>query len=180
MAYMISETNRLNNSTLVLYGRDAKNIKLIEKIVGIAGLNKGINTIAVTPEDLAGYNGGEVVNVEYPDQAKELALLTRHIRLRHGINNGNMLGVIRGKISEDYEDAFRRTASNEHVPVVYFESDEGTYSFSAALRELIAIGKYDGPPAQKVWWHKLPPIERANIERVWQDYRRALEVAINA
>jgi hypothetical protein len=45
---------------------------------------------------------------------------------------------------------------------------------------LVAIKNDITPFADKEWFKWLKPIQKEDIEKAYQDYRRALEVAINA
>lgn len=179
LALTLKETNILENSTIVLYGRKPGRVELLEKIIKAVGVNNKIKIISLTPQDLNGRNCGEAINVEYFDEAKELEALIRHSRSR-GISNGNTLGVIKGVTSEAYVEGIRAISKSEHTGVVSFTDDLGVYSFREALRLLIAIKNDVAPPAGKEWFKLLKPIEKEDIEKAYQDYRRALEAAISA
>lgn len=180
LAFTVQETNIFENSTVVLYGRKPGRVELLKKIITAADINNRIRIITLTPEDLIGRNSSESINIEYHDEAKELETILRHIRSRYSINNGDMLGVIKGFTNEAYIEGVVRISKSEHMPVVSFADDNGVYSFKEAFAMLAAIKNDITPIANKEWFRWLKPIRKEEIEKAYQDYRRALEVAINA
>jgi len=129
---------------------------------------------------LSGYNCYDEIKGLYPDETKELELVLRKFSSIPGIKNRNVFGVIKGMTNEASLDGIRKFASEVDLPVVSFEDDKGIYSFRNALSTLIAITKDSTPPANREWYRTLKPIEKKDMERAYQDYRRALELAINA
>jgi hypothetical protein len=91
-----------------------------------------------------------------------------------------MLGVIKGSCNQDYITGIKGIMKEAKTPLVLFEEDKGLYSFKEALSLLIAIKNDNTFPAMKEWFRLLKPMERKDIERAWQDYRRVLDIAINA
>ncbi len=180
MAYTLTNSQILDNSTIVIYGRNPVKARLLERIIGEAAGDKNINIVRIETEDLRGYNGFEQINAIYPDEAKELDTLLARLAAHHKISNGNILGAIKGMTGDTSIQAIKELSVEKRLPVVSFEDDKGIYSFKNALAELIAISRDDKPPANREWYRTLKPIEKENIERAYQDYRRALEVAINA
>ncbi len=185
LVFMLRETTALNNTKIILYGKDPEKVQLLKKIITVADTNKKIRLFEVTPDDFNGSNKFEEIKID--NEAVELSLLITHVRKKYtqyGMINGDMLGVIRGALNKDrdgmIEEKVKEIARIEHTPVVYFKSDKGIYSFLNAVRALIEIGNATTPPAEKLWAIELLPVEKADIERAWQEYRRALEVAINA
>ncbi len=185
-AYTLKKTSLLENSVIILYERKPGRAELLEKIINSSSQNKNIVVIKITPLDMRSFNGGADINVEFADEVKELDLLLRHIGSRYHINNGTLLGVVKGRTDDSYKEGIRALAKDRHVPVVSFEhvdsndADKEIYSFVEALRLLISMSKDITPLQDRDWFRLLKPIEKKDIERAYQDYRRALEVAINA
>jgi signal transduction histidine kinase len=180
LAYTLTNSQVLDNSTIVIYGRNPVRARLLERMISEAAGDKNINIVRIETEDLRGYNGFEQINAIYPDEAKELDTLLARLAAHHKISNGSILGAIKGMTSDTSIQAIKELSVERRLPVVSFEDDKGIYSFKNALSELIAISRDDKPPANREWYRTLKPIEKENIERAYQDYRRALEVAINA
>jgi len=186
LAYTLRESSTLNNSTIVLYGKRPGRAELLEKIISSSAQDKGIKVVKIAPEDLQSLNGGKDINVEFADETKELELLLRHVNSRYQINNGMLMGVIKGRTDALYESGIKNLAKEKHVPIVSFEHiesndvDKEIYSFREALSLLISITNDTTPLKDREWFKLLRPIEKEDIDRIYQDYRRALEVAINA
>jgi len=186
LAYTIKETQLLDNTTLVLYGRKTGRADMLERIIKAACSDKRPAIIKVSPEDFKGFNGQEDINVELPDESRELGILLKYIAARHKINNELLLGVIKGRTSGDYIKSIEQVARERHAAVVSFEHlepndiDKEVYSFKQAINLLVAIAQDATPLADRKWHRMLKPIEKEDIEKAYQDYRRALEVIINA
>lgn len=180
LAYTLKETQVLDNSTLILYGRKPGGAELLEKIINESAGSKKINVIRIETDDLQGYNGYEQIKVLYPNEAKELELILKRLSSHHKINNGSIFGVIKGMTNEASVEDVKKFACERHLPVVSFRDDEDMYSFKAALAELIAISNDSTLSANKEWFSWLKPIEKEDIEKAYQDYRQALDIAINA
>lgn len=188
LAYTLQKTSVLNDSTIILYGRKAGRAELLEKIIKANDPDNRVKVISLQAEDLQGLNGGKGINIEYDflDEAKELDFILRHVRGHLGINNGNLLGVIKGRVKKDCMAGIEDVANASHTPVVLFEhietnkEEKEVYSFRQALALLISAGKDPAPSKDKEWSRWLKPIQKKDIEKAYQDYRRALEVAINA
>jgi hypothetical protein len=153
---------------------------LLERIISEASGDKNITIVRVEPDDLRGYNGFDQINSTYPNEAKELELLLSRLAAHHKITNGNIFGAVKGMTNDTSIQAIKELSLEKHLPVVSFEEDKGIYSFRNALAELIAISKDDKPAANREWYRTLKPIQKEDIEKAYQDYRRVLEVAINA
>lgn len=176
---VIKDTQVLDKSTLIIYGRDGRKADLLDKIIREASAGKKINVVKITSDDLSGYNDYNDIKGLYPNEAKELGLILRKLSA-NGVQSANILGVVKGMTGEDSTPLMRDLAKERGLPIVSFMDDKGIYSFKQAMAELIAISRDPAPQSGREWYRILRPIEKENIERAYQDYRRALDVAINA
>lgn len=186
LAYALKETSILNNSTLLLYGKKPGRADLLERIINSSGHGKNVKVIKIAPEDMRGLNGGKEMNIEIIDEARELGLILRYVNSHFHINNRAIIGVVKGNTDGQYIEGVRGIARDMRVPVVSFEHvedndiDKEVYSFREALGLLASIAKDTMPFKDKDWLRLLKPVKKEDVEKAYQDYRRALEVAINA
>ncbi|MFA5499744.1 MAG: hypothetical protein WC404_01550 [Candidatus Omnitrophota bacterium] len=186
LAYALKETSILNNSTLLLYGKKPGRADLLERIINSSSHGKNVKVIKIAPEDMRGLNGGKEMNIEITDEARELGLILRYVNSHFHINNRAIIGVVKGNTDGQYIEGVRGIARDMRVPVVSFEHvedndiDKEVYSFREALGLLASIAKDAMPFKDKDWLRLLKPVKKEDVEKAYQDYRRALEVAINA
>ncbi|MCX5666837.1 MAG: hypothetical protein NTY34_00770, partial [Candidatus Omnitrophica bacterium] len=132
-AYTIRSTQVLDDSTIVIYGKNPVMAQILDGIIRKAAGDKKIDLVKIEAEELSGYNCYDEIKVAYPDEAKELEVVLRKFSSIPGIKNRNVFGVIKGMTNESSLEGIRKFASEVDLPVVSFEDDKGMYSFRNAL-----------------------------------------------
>lgn len=175
---MLHWTRALNQCSFIVYGKKPNSAELLKKI--ITGANQSVFVETVEPALLADKYSNPSINTERPDEAKELEYIIRFANA-HGYRDDKLVGVIKGVTCEDYKDESKRIAKELHAPVVSFDSNEGFYSFTEALRDMIAA-KAKNSINPDDWFIELAPVKKLSEDmlRAYEDYRRALNIAINA
>lgn len=171
---MLAKTSILDNSTIMIYGRKPGAASLVERIIRDA--NKLVRVIVMESRDLKEIYKADDIDIEHPNEERELDSIIRYVH-RKGFNNGRLLGVIKGATDYAYKEKIKEISSRHKSPVISFESDQGLYLFSDALRELIKIKKEDGPKNNE-WFKFLKPLEKLSkeIEKTYGEYRMMLNV----
>ncbi len=162
----LRKSNILDNSTIIIYGQKGSSAFILERI--IREIKSSIKIMVVQSPELS-----EKYNTGYND-VKELDSLIRFVRAK-GINNGALLGVIKGPTLETDREAVTDISNEYKLPIISFESDSGIYSFSQALAAIINIKNEDGPK-QNRWFKILPPLRKItdDIKKAYEDYLMAL------
>ena len=173
----LTKTDRLDNSTIIVYGRKAGRAALLKEIIDEA--KKPITVIDLEEGQLVNESGkGEI----YTNDAAALdELIGRASRI---VGKPNLIGVIKGKTAEDNvanDEAINKELAGHRIPAVYFSSNDGVYSFADALNTLMKLRK-DLESGVKVtqWYRKLPPVTRADVLRLYEEYMSLLAPALSA
>jgi len=181
MVDLESTLKKMNGITVIVYGRKPGYVQLLQRIIHKA--SSSINVIAVEAQELQSASGFEDINIEHPNEARELDEIIDFAN-RRNFNNGKLLGVVKGKTDAAHVDKARDIAKERKVPVVSFETEEGAgslYSFAAALGMLTQIKNASGPD-NSTWFAGLKPIAKwsEEIKTAYDNYLRALEAMIAA
>ncbi len=171
----LKNTGIFNEMNIVVYGKKPGMAWLLEKI--IRGANSTVNVITVSEADLIEKSGTKEI---YIDETKELDSIIKYAGAK-GINNGNLLGVIKGSTAAASIGKIRELLSERKVPVVSFESADGVYSFAAAIGILAKL-KNNIDPKMNNYFAVLPPIKKLSIEldRTYREYREALKKLLSS
>ncbi len=168
---IIMDTNILNKTTIIVYGRKEGNARMVKDILEMFAKSKG-KSIQVTTVNSTDFTQSLDIN-----EAKELDGLIRHLRAsvlhKLGIMNGSLIGVIKGQTMD--KKALKRKAKELAVPVVSFKSSDGIFSFAKALKVIFAIK--NSSSKNKEWFILLPPLVKISddIKVVYENYIRALK-----
>ncbi|MDD5495714.1 MAG: GNAT family N-acetyltransferase [Candidatus Omnitrophica bacterium] len=160
-------TNALDNSTIFVYGHTDIATSTVADILRDAAKisNKKVDVKVLLPTDVDGNNTGESF-----DESVELENLMKHMRRREGINNGSLIGIIKGGLDNvEFEGKIKEKADQQGVPVVCFAPRPGIYLFSDALKGLFDM------PAKGEWFRLLPPSTIHVIQELYNDYQRVVE-----
>jgi hypothetical protein len=173
LEYALSRTRMLDDATLVVYGRKPGTTGLLTGLIKRA--KDSIRVIAVEARDLKEKYGAADIDTELPDEAREVDCLVRFAHSQ-GLNNGRLLGIVKGKTEAACLDRIKETLARYKTPAVSFESDTGIYSFIQALNNLISIKRTDDPN-RKEWFKVLPPLEKLStaVVKAYEEYLRAFK-----
>jgi hypothetical protein len=160
--------NLLRNIKLIIYARKESNGRILKDVLnGIAvSSGKTMDIEVVTSMDVS-------ASTEQ-DEAKELSALMNHIRKNAsviGVNNGCLLGVIKGQTMDAKN--LESKAEELRLPVVSLESEEGIYSFIQALEEILMMRNR----AVSYWLKLLPPVAKISeaVREAYEEYVRRRE-----
>jgi hypothetical protein len=181
LSNILRNTQALDDSTILIYGRMPGRAQILEKLITEASVGKSIDMVCVELDDLSGRN--VFLNIGYAerDEEKELQALLNKFRSMPDIKNRELFGVIKGATNETYIEPMEAFAKRERLPVISFVDNEGIYSFESALSELFAISN-DGisSPEGNNWYRTLKPAEKIDAQELYNGYIGALNVAIHA
>jgi hypothetical protein len=150
------KANILDNATIIVYARKDTSAAILkdvlDRIAGKAG--KKINIVTLTASELE--------TATQFDEAAEFEKVVKQIRAKFGINNGMLLGAVKGQTMDAEGLAAKAAQDDMRVPVVTFKSGDGIYSFSVALAAILRI-RNDRSPDKK-WLIILDPIMEISKE----------------
>jgi hypothetical protein len=151
----------LSNINMLVYARNPADRKIFEDIISYVKPATA-NILYVTAGELKTKYDCPEVDTECPDELKELDCLLRYATSK-GMGNGNLLGIVRGRVNDMYEEEMKKVLAKREVPLVSFESAAGVYSFNQALMALAEIKKAGGA-GEDGWLKFLKPIEKVSDE----------------
>lgn len=174
----LTTTDKLNGATMIIYERERGSGQLLKEIIDES--DRSVRTIVIDEVALRSTYGKDDI---YVNEASAIECLIRFAQAQ-GVRNGSLLGVVKGQRQDSdiaTDASVNRVLVEYRTPVVSFESDSGVYSFNEALNLLIFVKKaYESSEKVIEWYRRLPPVGRADIQKLYERYIALLEPAMSA